>query len=162
MPDAVTVRLQVTWATMMMAKARGAMRPSRLLLMAFVVIALGTVLATEEGVPLLSAVGRVFVLLFVVRFAVMAVSSALDRWARRYDGAMLTVATDGLTIAFADGEPERHEWDWVLAVKRDGEGHVLQTRDRGGRAWLFLSGAGLNAEQRSRLSALLASRGGGR
>jgi hypothetical protein len=159
MNDAVTVRLEVTWASMMMGKLRGAMRPTRLLLMGLVVVALGTVLATEQQVPLSSGIASVFTFLLAVRFTVMALSSALDGWARRYDGARLTVAPTGLSLAFADGKTESHPWTWVLSVKRDGQGHALQTQDRGGRAWLFLSGNTLTADERNRLSELLTRRG---
>lgn len=159
MTEPVTVRLQVTWASMMMGKLRGAMRPTRLALMAFVVVALGTGLAIEQGLPLSSGIASVLTLLLAVRFTVMALSSALDGWARRFDGAMLTVASTGLELVFTDGKKERHPWDWVLSVKPDGQGHALQTKDRGGRAWLFLSGNTLTADEHARLAELLTRRG---
>jgi len=158
MTNSVTVRLQVTWASMMMGKLRGAMRPTRLLLMAFVVIALGTALAIEQRVPLSSGIAMVFTLLLAVRFTVMAISSTFDGWARRFDGATLTVAPSGLNLMFVDGKKQSHPWSWVLSVKPDGQGHALQTADRGGRAWLFLSGNTLSSDERARLSELLARR----
>ncbi|MEZ4322066.1 MAG: hypothetical protein R3F61_31630 [Myxococcota bacterium] len=135
----VRVPLRVTWGWMVLAKVRNAVRPSRVALHLAAVGMLSLVLVGPMGRSVVGTAGLVFVALTALRLGVIALSAALDRDARRFDGAVLVFGGDGLVIELPNGTVERRDWSWLLEVRETGVGFELRTAERGGRFWLFLS-----------------------
>ncbi len=155
MSDAVTVRLRVTWSTMMLAKVRSAARPSRLLSFTFTIAALGIGIAAMAQQPFLSTTAWVFGALVALRVAVMGLSAALDSGSRRYDNAELVLSNAGLALAFADGAQQTQPWSWVLSARRVTSGFALQVNERRGKMWLLLA----STRHREALELLLTGQG---
>lgn len=147
----ITIPIHVNWKTMLRAKLTSAARPSRLLAMAMAVVGIGVLAATFFETSLISGFAGAFVGFSLFRLSVMLLAGALDKSARRFNGA-LTLNADGLRFAKTDGSSESHPWSWVLDVKDQPSAFGFRLDERGGRMWLFLAKRGL--EQRGQMAAL--------
>jgi hypothetical protein len=147
----IVVPIHVDWKTMLRGKLAGAMRPSRLLAMAVAVVGIGVFASTFLEASLTSGLVGAFTGFTLFRLSVMLLAGALDKSARRFNGA-LTLNADGLAFAKTDGSSEVHPWSWVLDVKDQPAAFALRLDERGGRMWLFLTKRGL--EQRGQTDAL--------
>ena len=154
MSTPLRIPLRVTVGTMLWAKVRSALRPSRLLLMAVAVGLLGVGLTPFTGQGMLETTATVFVLFTTGRALAMGLSSVLDRDARRFDGATLEVGSE-LRLLWADGTEEVLPEGWVIGVREQGDGFVLQASPRLGRTWLWVAGPTVQGpEARAALLAL--------
>lgn len=154
----ITIRVRVSWATMMLGKLTSALRPSRLLLLVFSCAAIGIGLAIKTETSILLACGGAFVGIVSFRLAVMAISALFNSGAsKKFDGTF-AFSEQGIEVQRADGSTANHAWDWVLNAKDQGRMFVLAVNERRRNVFVFLSHTGLG-EQVPRMRALLQAKG---
>ena len=140
----VVVQIHVTPSSMFRGKMARATKPVQMLvnLLAIVALSVGCFLLWDWPLPTtLLAIG---VGVIALRLFTMSISSVLGARSPRLNGS-LVFTEEGLQLRSGAHTAESHPWSWLLNVEElEGE-LVLQLAERGGRVFVFVGSALLEA-----------------